>query len=388
MRILSLLWGFSLGGIGKCALAYSRLNEIPDIEIDTVCIYGINWKSDLEPLKAIGATLVPIQGRLDISWISRCSILVKSYNPDIVFVHGFNGPVVVWLCQKKLKYKFPFVCSYHGKYYAPRWSRVPLEPVFNRVMELIYRRYAIGIVAVARHCKECLVRKGISPEKINVVHNGLPERIKSNYSLSKSNLGLEDDNLIIGVVSRIDPKKGLDYLVEGFSYIAKYYPQAILVIVGDGPYMNKLRNKATRLGVDQKIILAGFQADVDEWLDIFDIFVLPTLSEAHSISLLEGMRAGKPIVATNVGGNPESIEHEKQGLLVPPADAAALEKAILRMIENPELRMRLGASARKRFEVEFTEDRMLEKIAAWLMGFRTREERVCSALPAADLTEE
>ena len=90
MRILSLLWGFSLGGIGKCALAYSRLNEIPDIEIDTVCIYGINWKSDLEPLKAIGATLVPIQGRLDISWISRCSILVKSYNPDIVFVHGFN----------------------------------------------------------------------------------------------------------------------------------------------------------------------------------------------------------------------------------------------------------------------------------------------------------
>lgn len=369
MRVLSLLWGFSLGGVGKCALAYSRLNEFSDIEIHTACIHGIHWNCDIEPLKTIGATLVPIQGRLDISWISRCSILIKSYNPDIVFVHGFNGPVVVWLCQKKLKYKFPFVCSYHGKYYAPRWSRVPLEPVFNRVMELIYRRYALGVLAVARHCKDYLVQKGVSQEKIEVVHNGLPDRIKSSYSLSRSELGFDDDNLIIGVVARIDPKKGLNYLVEAFSYIAKHYPQAMLVIVGDGPYVNQLRNTAMRLGVEQRIILTGYQADVDSWLDIFDIYVLPTLSEAHSIALLEAMRAGKPIIATNVGGNAESIKHERDGLLVPPADTAALEKAIIKMIENPELRMQLGSAARKRFEVEFTEDRMLEKMAVWLKRF-------------------
>jgi len=369
MRVLSILWGFSLGGVGKCALAYSRLNEISDIKIHSVCIHGIHWNCDLDPLMAIGATLIPIRGRMDFSWISRCATLIKSYNPDLVFVHGFNGPIVVWLCQKKLKNKFPFVCSYHGKYYAPYWSRLPLEPVFNRFMEWIYKQYAMGVVAVAGHCKNYLVQQGVPAEKIHVVHNGLPERIKSNYQVSKSKLGFDDDNFIIGVVSRIDPKKGLDYLVEAFSRIATNYPQAILVIVGDGPYVNELRNKATRLGVDKKIIFTGYQADVDEWLDISDIFVLPSLSEAHSMSLLEGMRAGKAIVATNVGGNPESVEHEEQGLLVPPADSEALAKAILRMIENPELRMRLGASARKRFKAEFTEDKMLEKMAAWLKRF-------------------
>lgn len=366
IHVLSLLWGFSMGGIGKCALTYNRLSEISDISIKTACIYGVNWDCDLSSLEEIDAAFIPIRSRMDFSWIRRGSEMIEKIAPDIVFVHGFNGPIVARVLQKKIRQNFPFVCSYHGLYHPPNLSRIPLEPVFNKGVEYAYRRHATGIMAVAMHCKKYLVQKGVSQEKIEVVHNGLAERKQSNYQVSKSKLGFDDDNFIIGVVSRVDPKKGLDYLVEGFSRIATNYPKAILVIVGDGPYVNELRNKARRLGVEQKIVLTGYQADVDIWLDIFDIYVLPTLSEAHSISLLEGMRAGKPIVATNVGGNPESVKHKKEGLLVPPADSAALEKAILRMIENPELRMQLGASARKRFKNEFTEDRMLEKMAAWL----------------------
>ena len=369
MRVLSLLWGFSFGGIGKCALTYNRLSEISDISIKTACIYGVKWNCDLNPLKEIGADFIPIQSRMDFSWIRRCSELIAKHSPDLLFVHGFNGPIIALVLQKKLRRNFPFVCSYHGFYHPPSLSRIPLGPAFNKGVEYVYCRHASGVMAVAMHCKKYLVQKGVSPEKIEVVHNGLPEQIKSNNQISKSKWKFDDDNFIIGVVSRLDPKKGLDYLVEAFSYIAEHCPQAILTIVGDGPYINELHYKAKRFGVDQKIIFAGFQAEVGPWLDIFDIYVSPTLSEAHSISLLEGMRAGKAIVATYVGGNSESMEHDKQGLLVPPADSEALAKAILRMIENPELRMRLGASAGRRFKDEFTEDRMLEKIAVWLKSF-------------------
>jgi glycosyltransferase involved in cell wall biosynthesis len=157
--------------------------------------------------------------------------------------------------------------------------------------------------------------------------------------------------------------------VDAFAKVVTLFPQARLLLVGNGTCENSLREQSVKLCIDEKIRFVGYQDNVDAWLDLFDVFVLPSLAEYHSIALLEAMRAGKPIVSTNVGGNPESIEHEKQGLLVPPADAAALEKAILRMIDDPELRLRLGASAKKRFKDEFTEERMLEKIAAWLKRF-------------------
>lgn len=369
MRVLSLLWGFSLGGIGKCALTYARLGEISDISIETACIYGVNWDCDLQPLKDMGATFIPIQGRMDLSWIRRSSELIERVAPDVVFVHGFNGPIVARILQRKIKRNFPFVCSYHGFYHPPSLSRIPLAPVFNKGVEYVYRRHATAVVAVAQYCKDRLVFRGVPEEKITVVHNGLSERQPRGKLLTHADAGLDDNDFVIGIASRLDPVKGVEYLVDAFAKVVTLFPQARLLLVGNGTCENSLKEQSVKLGIDDKVRFVGYQDNVDAWLDLFDVFVLPSLAENHSIGLLEAMRAGKPIVSTNVGGNPESVEHEKQGLLVPPADAAALEKAILRMIENSELRMQLGSSARKRFKEEFTEDRMLEKIAAWLKRF-------------------
>ena len=368
MRVLSLLWGFSLGGIGKCAFTYNRLSEISDISIETACIYGVNWDCDLNPLKEIGASFIPIRGRMDFSWIRHCSELIDSVAPDLVFVHGFNGPIVARVLQRKLRQNFPFVCSYHGFYHPPNMSRIPLGPVFNRAAEYVYCRHAAGIVTVAQYCKDQLISHRVPAEKIAVVHNGLPDQRQTN-GLNRGDAGLQDDDFVIGIASRLDPVKGVEYLVGAFAKVVAIFPHTRLLVVGNGTCENALKKQAAKLGVYEKIRFVGYQDNVDAWLELFDVFALPSLAEYHSIALLEGMRAGKPIVATNVGGNPESIEHEREGLLVQPAETVALEKAILRMVENPELRMRLGASARKRFKDEFTEELMLEKMAARLKSF-------------------
>jgi len=370
MKVLNLIWGFSLGGVGKCFIQYAKLGVIdPTIIIHSACIYGEHWNCDLKPLKEIGASLIPIRGHTDISWIGHCAKLVESSSPDFVFVHGFNGPIIARAIQIKLKRKIPFVCSYHGFYHAPSLSRIPLAPVFNKAAEYVYSHHATAVVAVAQYCKNQLVFRGVPEHKITVIHNGLPARQQAGKLVTRDDAGLDNSNFVIGIASRLDPVKGLEYLVDAFAKIVMAYPMARLLLVGDGPCEKNLRKQSIKLGVADKVIFVGYQDNVDNWLDLFDVFALPSLAESHSIALLEGMRAGKAIVATDVGGNTESVIHERHGLVVPSADAVALKKALIKLIENSELRRRLGCAAQKRYEAEFTEDRMIEKMSIWLKRF-------------------
>jgi glycosyltransferase involved in cell wall biosynthesis len=369
MRILSITWGFTLGGIGKCLLAYDRLNVLSDVEIHTACITLDNNKSDLKPLHKINATIFHIKSRKDFSWMEKAVKLISEFKPDVLFVHGFNGPIIARAIQIKLKRKIPFVCSYHGFYHAPSLSRIPLAPVFNKAAEYVYSHHATAVVAVAQYCKNQLVFRGVPEHKITVIHNGLPARQQAGKLVTRADAGLVDSNFVIGIASRLDPVKGLEYLMDAFAKIVLAYPMARLLLVGDGPCEKNLRKQSAKLDIADKVIFTGYQDNVDNWLDMLDVFALPSLAEYHSIALLEAMRAGKAIVATDVGGNTESVIHERHGLVVPSADAVALKKALIKLIENSELRRRLGCAAQKRYEAEFTEDKMLEKMAIWLKRF-------------------
>jgi glycosyltransferase involved in cell wall biosynthesis len=232
-------------------------------------------------------------------------------------------------------------------------------------MEYIYRHYAVGVLAVAHYCKEYLVGHRVPADKITVVHNGLPDLHKIN-SLSRSDIGLLESDFVIGIASRLDPIKGVNYMIDAFAKIVHRFVHARLVIVGTGTCDKKLKSQCVCLGIERYVFFVGYQSNIDAWLNIFDVFALPSLAEYHSIALLEAMRAGKAIVSTDVGGNTESIVHEKHGLIVPSADADALENALTQFIENPHLQAMLGESARKRFKESFTEHQMIKKISNWM----------------------
>lgn len=368
MKILSLLWGFSLGGIGKCALTYDRLCEVSDIEMRTACIQLVNSNCDLASLGKIGATIIPIESRFDLSWVKKSIALIKQYNPDVLFVHGFNGPVIAKVLQWKLKRKLPFVCSYHGLYYPPKPFRKTLAKLFNSAMLRIYRKNVFGIVSVSEYSKRVLVKKDIPSDKIKVVHNALKNDVFDGKNENEI-IEVAKKGIVIGTVTRLDPFKGLEFLLEAFAAL-KEKNNINLIIIGDGPHKQVLEQKCCELEISDRVLFAGYRSDVDVCLNDMDIFVLPSLFENHSIALLEAMRAGKAIIATDVGGNTESVRDGKEALIVPAEDKKALANALKTMIADSGLRERLAKAARQRFEAEFTEEVMLEKLADW---FRSME---------------
>ena len=369
MRILNLMWGFNLGGIGKCFLTYAKLGETdPRLEIKTVCINLQNIQFDLSPLYEIGAETIDIRNRRDISWIWKLRKLLKSYKPDAVFTHGFNGPVLI-LVERLLGDRTPLLCSYHSEYQAPTRSRKLLEPVFNRSMHLIYRTIATGVFTVCEPASRFLQTCGVPEKKLSCIHNGLPEQTPSGGSIERP--GICDNKLVLGIASRLDPIKGIEDLLDAISLLRDL--PVHLLILGSGPSEEGLQKKTAELSLQDRVSFLGYQSNIPGWLKVFDIFVLPSHSENHSLGLLEAMRAGLPIVATDVGGNGESVRDRQEALLVPPREPEALAKAIRELASDPELRARLGQNARKRFLAEFTEARMCRNLADWLLRFDRKQ---------------
>lgn len=373
MTILNIMWGFNLGGVGKCFLTYAALGEVePQLKIHTACINLKNVPFELAPLRAIGASIIDIKGRLDFSWLPRCKQLIDEVKPDLIFTHGFNGPVMVQAIRLRYGLKIPMVCSYHGEYHPPRPNRRFLAPVFNGVMHALYRSCAVRrIVTVADYCKQFLVACSVPAEKITVVHNGISNNsIHSVNSVKKNWEGLFSSAFVVGMASRIEPIKGIEEAIEAIQKINDEHRSLNikLVILGDGPQREYLEEKVKQRGLEKVVRFEGVQSDVAEWMEAFDVFLLPSYFEYHSIAILEAMRAAKAIVATAVGGTPESIRHEQEGLLVPPRDVSALAQALERLANDKMLRERLGVSARKRFEEVFTENIMKRKLADWLLG--------------------
>jgi glycosyltransferase involved in cell wall biosynthesis len=370
LKILSLLWGFSLGGIAKYATSLHEINELEgiDLEIETACIFASVWGEDLDSLLEINAYLIPIDGRMDFSWISKASKLIDTLQPDLLLVHGFNGPVIAQICKLRSRHPFRFVCTYHGLYSAPKRSRRVMVPIFNFVQEFLYKTTSTSILSVSEYSRRYLIKKGVPPEKVTTIHNGIDiDAVLGDRCALRCGLGFNETDFVIGCASRLDPVKGLNYLIDAMPIIIDSVPQAKLVIFGNGVSEKKLLDQCYRLKISKAVSFAGYRSNVPCLMNALDLFVLPSLAEFHSIGILEAMRAGLPIIATDVGGNPESIINGISGILIPPRDITSIATAVIDCAENQDLRERIGSEARRRFVTEFTYDKHLRSTANWLI---------------------
>lgn len=369
LKVLSLLWGFSLGGIAKYALNLHGMNALEgaNVSIETACIYGTGWGTDLASLQSINAHLIPISGRADFTWIQRTSHLIDSLRPDLLLVHGFNGPVIAKICLNRSNHSCGFACSYHGLYSAPKMSRRPLVPFINFLQEYIYKTQAKAVVTVCDFSRKYLVSRGVPNDKLTAIHNGIaPSCVTGNGAELRAELGLKEDDFVIGVASRLDPFKGINFMIDALPELLDKEERIKLVIFGEGSYRERLERQCRRLGLEGSVHFCGYRANIPRWLSIFDLYVLPSLAESHSIGLLEAMRAGLPIVATDVGGNPESIIDGVSGMIVRPGEPGDLVRAISKCLQDEALCQSLGLNARIRFEAEFTLEKQLLKTAEWL----------------------
>jgi len=235
----------------------------------------------------------------------------------------------------------------------------------TRLLQMQPRLIAAGVdryIAVSRALADQLCNDfGIPASKVLVVHNGIPFAPfnRAANSLLRATLERRTAQPIVLMVGRLDDKqKGQRYLIEAAAQV----PEAMFVLAGEGPDRAALEAQARALGVDNRVLFLGYREDIPDLLACCDVFVLPSLFEGLPLSILEAMAAGKPVIASAIGGNDEVIAHGENGLLVPQADPDALAGAIRAVLSDPALARRLAEAGRARVQREFAVETMVESV--------------------------
>lgn len=217
------------------------------------------------------------------------------------------------------------------------------------------------IVVVSNSIKDMVMKtETVEEEKIEVVYNGveIPTAL-ANLPQKKTQISLKPSDLVIMHVANLRPVKGHEYLIQAFASISLQYPDAKLVLIGKDELNGSLQELSKHLGIKDRVLFLGQRTDVTELLQISDICVLPSLSEGMSNAILEYMALAKPVIATNVGGNPELIENGYNGLLVNKEDVAQLSHALKELLDDPQKRMRMGENGQALIRTKFSMPAMM-----------------------------
>ena len=230
-----------------------------------------------------------------------------------------------------------------------------------RLVTRWFCRRASRVIAVSDAVKRRLVKQDdVPPEKIAVIPNAVPANPDSGSGTPPLRDELRDRPLV-GVLARLQPEKGVATFLKAGAHVAKVVPQACFIVVGDGPLRTELEVLVRRLCMEQNVRFLGFRSDPRALIELLEVLVVPSLTEGAPLVVLEAMAAGVPIVASAVGGIPDQIRHEGEGLLVPPGDPAALGDAVLKLLRDPGLARRMGASGCRKATTVFSHAKMVAR---------------------------
>jgi glycosyltransferase involved in cell wall biosynthesis len=218
------------------------------------------------------------------------------------------------------------------------------------------------VICVSEAVRDVVVRKErIDPGRTVVIHNGIgpTPSLSRGRAEMRHELGIDEaETPLVGMVANLNrPVKGVGYFLDAIPLILRSVPSARFVIFGGGKQEPDLREKARSLGIERSVTFAGFRSDIQSFYPALDVSVLTSLSEGLSISLLESMNHGLPMVVTRVGGNPEVVVEGETGFLVSPRDTPAFADRVIRLLLDPELRSRMGRAGRRRVGRDFRMDR-------------------------------
>jgi glycosyltransferase involved in cell wall biosynthesis len=251
----------------------------------------------------------------------------------------------------------------HGRHFPDVVSRK--RRLLNRIL---FDRLADEVTAVCEFSARSLaVNDGFDGSRIRVVPNGIEvdryRRRESQREL-RTRLGWPVERRYVTSVARFHPVKDHATLVNGFAAVARTRSDVDLMLAGDGELREDLERQVETLGLAGRVTFLGVRRDVPDLLMASDVFTLSSLSEASSLTLLEAMASGLPVVVTDVGGNPELVRQGVDGLLVPRRDPVALGAALLRLLNDPALSASMGQAASARVAQEFDLGKTNDRYAA------------------------
>ena len=279
------------------------------------------------------------QGILLLRGLWRLWGLLRRERFDIVetFTHDSNllGLPLAWLARVPVR-----IATHRGKIEAfPKWRQI-LHNV------LVNSKIAHTLIAVSEQTRKQAIDEGVWENRITVIPNAVKPLDTSsvNRTAIRGDLELNENDIFLLSIGRLTYQKGHEFLVQAMSKVFSRFPNARAGICGDGPLRPQLEQQIREAGLSSHVTLLGAWEDISPLLASADIFVLPSRWEGLSRALMEAMAAGLPAIATQVDGIKDLITDGVNGLLVPSEDAKGLENSILQLIQDAEMRKRIGAA--------------------------------------------
>lgn len=343
MRILQVVNNLQYGGLEKLVIGLSAALNHGRHESLICCLESPGPMAADAQERGIPVRSLGKQPGFDLGLILRLAKLMKQERIDVVHTHNM-GPLLYGALAAKLAGCRAVLNTRHGREWKQRPSFV--------------WRWNRAVVAISEDARTRLLASNrVDPRRVRVIANGID---LDRFAPATAGAQKPRQGMVFGTVARLAQEKDHATLLRAFATLGVSHPDAGLVIVGDGELRLQLERLAAQLGVSARVAFLGFQQDVAGCLQRFDCFVLSSVTEGISLTLLEAMAAAKPVIATRVGGNPEVVEEGVTGLLVPPSHPDALAAAMQRLLTDRGLAERMGQAGRARAQARFSLARMAE----------------------------
>jgi len=309
-------------------------------------------------LRTANVTLYHVRGllcRYDPVFFVRLFLLIRKLQPDCIHALLWSANISCRIIARMLR--IPLVSAQH--------NHASLEHGFRAFLDRVTLPLATKVVAVSPTVARSLTQRDAAlHQRITIIPNGVQiQQLRAEASISplqRNTLGLTHEHLIIGAVGRLHPVKNFPYLLESFALIAQRNPHVRLVIIGGGPEEHALRALAEQLGMYGLVVFVG-NAPAMQYYPLFDCFVLASHQEGMSIALLEAMSFGTSCIVTHDTNLHDVITHGHNGLLVQPHNPHALATTLEQVLQQPDLRTKLGAAARQTIKRHFDVVQMATK---------------------------
>ncbi|MCK4463107.1 MAG: glycosyltransferase [Candidatus Omnitrophica bacterium] len=292
-------------------------------------------------------------GKIDFRMIAQIKRYIKQKGIEIIHTHNYKSDIIGFLTTRFTKTRW--VATNHV------WHGTDAKLRIYEMIDGFILRFADEVVAVSDEIKADLIKKGVKPNKVKRIHNGINVtnfEFPPQVTKLKNEFGIKDKEVVITTVGRLSPEKGHAVLLEAAEKIIKEKPNTKFLIVGDGPLKDSLQSLVHRRNLEGRVIFTGLRTDISDIFSISDIYVNSSYVEGLPLTILEAMSAHLPVVATRAGATPQVISHNQNGILVDCGDAEALATGVYRLIASAEERRRLAEQASRDVRENFSIDRM------------------------------
>jgi glycosyltransferase involved in cell wall biosynthesis len=354
INLMHVVLSLEVGGLEKLVVEHAMSINRDIFNVEVCCCDRLGLLSETLHQNGIPVTLLQKNlEHFDYAYPLRLRRFLQEKNVHILHMHSgafFLGTMGALLARTPAT-----VYTDHG--------RLLVDPTILILMERFAGRFVDKIIAVSNELESYLKQVVKVPAaKTTTIINGIDTTI---YRYRPKPLRLlEEFNIpansrIIGTVGRLAAVKDQMSMIEAFAIVHEKMPDTVLLLVGDGPMRNELDAAVERLNLNGSVLFTGNRMDVSHILNLFDVFVLTSLSEGTSISLLEAMSSGVAPLVTDVGGNPSIVESTVDGILVHPKDLKDISEKIIVLLKDDAMRSRIAKNAANKIRLHYGKDAMM-----------------------------